>query len=391
MISSINPGAQILIGTAIAAALVVTIQHPGLAKTAQQVAEIAEAVTVQVNSGLGDGSGVIVAKAGTVYAVLTVNHVVEDPNAGYSIRTSTGATHQATRITRLQTSNTEPDLAVIEFESPQDYSVATLGDSDQAVIGAQIYVYGYPATGGLTGVEREPELSPGLVTSRPKSRPEGYNLRYQAVTWSGMSGGPVFDIEGRVVGLHGQGEFGFAQTSSGDVTPIKTGFNAAIPINLFVNQLSNTKLAPDSIRLDPAPIPQPAASDIQADAQGLYFQGLTFLDQDNAWEAIASFNQALALDPDSPEIYFYRGIARSLLAVNEPTRSPSPIEDYSEAIRLNPGYADAYYNRALVYFGLNQPERAIADLKQAAELYRQLGRADAYKEALQKLETLRNQ
>jgi len=35
-------------------------------------------------------------------------------------------------------------------------------------------------------------------------RPQGY--RYNAVTVRGMSGSPVFDTNGRVVGIHGQGE-----------------------------------------------------------------------------------------------------------------------------------------------------------------------------------------
>ncbi|MGL5080113.1 MAG: trypsin-like peptidase domain-containing protein [Microcoleaceae cyanobacterium] len=389
-VSRMNHCTQVLAGTITVAALVMNAHSQAWAKTAQQVAEIAAPITVQVNSLLGDGSGVIIAKVGRTYTVLTVNHVVEDPNTVYSIRTSEGESYQATQVLRLQTDNTEPDLAVVQFESEQDYPVATLGDSEQAVIGAQIYVYGYPATGGLTGVEREPELSPGLVTSRPKSRPEGYNLRYQAVTWSGMSGGPVFNVEGRLVGLHGQGEFGFAQTSSGDVAPIKTGFNAAIPINLFTNQLSKAKLSLDSLKIDKTPIlVSPVSLETPTDAQGFYFQGLTFLDQGDAWEAIAQFNQAIALDPSLPEVYFNRGIARTLLAMNEPTRSPNPIEDYTEAIKLNPGYADAYYNRGLVYAGLNQFAQAIADFETAAGLYLQLGREDAYREAIQHIEKLR--
>ncbi|VXD18330.1 conserved exported hypothetical protein [Planktothrix serta PCC 8927] len=381
----------LLTGTATVAAIVVSQSTIVMAKTAQQVAEIAAPITVQINSQLGDGSGVIIAKNGKTYTVLTVNHVVEDPNVQYSVRTYDSTNHPSLKVIRLQNDDQEPDLAIVQFESSQQYPVATLGNSEQAVIGVQIYVYGYPATGGLTGVEREPELSPGLVTSRPKNRPEGYNLRYQAVTWSGMSGGPVFDSEGRVVGLHGQGEFGFAQTSSGDVAPIKTGFNAAIPINLFMGELLETGLKSSDLVIDEKP-PEanPVSLDHPQSYQAFYFQGLTLLDQGETWDAIDAFNQAIELNPNNPEAFFNRGIARTLLAAQiiEPTRAPNPIEDYTEAIRLNPGFADAYYNRALAYLELKDKIKAIADFQKAAELYEKLGRKTSYQDALDRLKEL---
>jgi len=381
----------LLTGTATVVTLVVSQSTIVLAKTAQQVAEIAEPITVQINSSLGDGTGVIIAKNGRVYTVLTVNHVLEDPTVKYHVRTSDGNSYPGIKIVHLQNDDKEPDLAIIQFESSQEYPIATLGNSEQAVIGAQIYVYGYPATGGLTGVEREPELSPGLVTSRPKSRPEGYNLRYQAVTWSGMSGGPVFDSEARVVGLHGQGEFGFAQTSSGDVAPIKTGFNAAVPINLFIVKLLETGLKPSDLVIDEKlPEANPVSLDFPQTYQAFYFQGLTLLDQGETWDAIDAFSQAIQLNPNNPEAYFNRGIARTLLAANisEPTRSPNPIEDYTDAIRLNHGFADAYYNRALAYLKLNDKVNARSDFQKAAELYEKLGRTTAYEDALNRIKEL---
>ena len=205
ILSRCNSFNTYLLGTATLGAIVITIPTAATAKTAQQVAEIAAPITVQINSNLGDGSGVIIAKNGNIYTVLTVNHVLEDSTIKYSVRTHQEKDYQVIDVVNLQTTVDEADLAILKFESSQIYPVATLGNSEQSVIGSQIYVFGYPATGGLFGTDRAPELSPGLITSRPKSRPEGYTLRYQAVTWSGMSGGPVFDTNGRVIGIHGQG------------------------------------------------------------------------------------------------------------------------------------------------------------------------------------------
>ena len=376
------------------AALTIVISQPAIAKTPQEVASIAGPLTVQINSSLGDGSGVIIAKKGKTYTVLTVNHVVEKADVKYTVRTSLGKNYQATSVTRLQTAETDPDLAVVKFESPEEYPVATIADSDLAVIGTQIFVYGYPATGGLFGVEREPELSPGLVTSRPRNRPEGYTLRYQAVTWSGMSGGPVFDSEARVIGLHGQGEFGFAQTSSGEVAPIKTGFNAAVPINTFIEKLVAAGINKSELKVDNTPPTSgPVSTANPQDAQAYYFRGLSLLDRGDAWEAIADFNRSLAFKPKyTPELYFNIGNARTFITAGlpqqEPTRGSTAIQAYTLAIEANPGFADAYYNRALAYLDNKDQPKAIADFQKAAELYKQGGRTSAYQDALSRIKQL---
>jgi V8-like Glu-specific endopeptidase len=80
-----------------------------------------------------------------------------------------------------------------------------MGESERAVVGSTIYVAGYPLPIAF-GSERKLEFTGGIVSSRLDRRSSGYGLRYQAVTRRGMSGGPVFDADGRVVGIHGQGD-----------------------------------------------------------------------------------------------------------------------------------------------------------------------------------------
>jgi serine protease Do len=373
----------------IVAALIAIISQPAIAKTPQEVANIAAPVTVQINSSLGDGSGVIIAKNGKTYTVLTVNHVVEKPDIKYTIGTFTGKNYQATAVTGLQTTDTDPDLAAVKFESPEVYPIATIADSDTAVIGTQIFVYAYPATGGLFGTQREPELSPGIVTSRPRNRPKGYTLRYQAVTWSGMSGGPVFDSDARVIGLHGQGEFGFAQTSSGEVAPIKTGFNAAVPINTFIDKLAAAGLNKSDLKVDNSrPTAVPLSTINPQDAQAYYFRGLVYLDEGSTFEAIEDFNRSLKLNPkNTPELHFNIGNAITLAAAGDITRG-SAIQAYTRAIAANPGFADAYYNRAIAYLNHKDKQKAISDFQKAAELYKQGGRISAYQDAIDRIKQL---
>jgi serine protease Do len=65
----------------------------------------------------------------------------------------------------------------------------------------------------------------------------------------------VFDVSGRLVGVHGQGdrESGMVKLESGgSVTnaEIKTGFNAAIPINTFMALMPQVGIQKGAITVD---------------------------------------------------------------------------------------------------------------------------------------------
>ncbi|MEA5582756.1 serine protease [Nodularia harveyana UHCC-0300] len=230
-------------GTAVVAAIV--ISQPASAKTAREVAQIAVPTTVRIDSSAGTnagGSGVIIAKNGNTYTVLTANHVVASQAQEYTIYTSKKKTHAVTSVQNLQKTETSPDLAIVKFESSEEYPIAPITNSDEAGIGTGVYISGYPMSIEDSN-EREYEFTNGQVTSRPDSKPQGYTMRYDALTRRGMSGGPVFDVSGRVVGIHGQGDRDGVvknESASGGQTEIKTGFNAAIPINTFKELISQT-------------------------------------------------------------------------------------------------------------------------------------------------------
>ena len=79
--------------------------------------------------------------------------------------------------------------------------------------------------------------------------------------------------------------------------------------------------------------------------------------------AIADLNQALALDPENPELYLARGNYYS--SVNE---SEKAIDDFSEAIALFPYYVEAYFLRAATYANLNDDENAVSDFRKALDM-----------------------
>ncbi len=65
------------------------------------------------------------------------------------------------------------------------------------------------------------------------------------------------------------------------------------------------------------------------------------------------------------------------------------MADYTQAIRLDPNFAGAYYNRGLVYKQQGKKPRAIADFRRAADLYKQQGNTGKwYRRALDHIEEL---
>ena len=55
----------------------------------------------------------------------------------------------------------------------------------------------------------------------------------------------------------------------------------------------------------------------------------------------------------------YSNRGRAYASLGQPERA---MEDFDEAIRLDPELAPAYYNRGSLYGNLGQPQRAIQDL-----------------------------
>lgn len=242
-----------------AAIATLTPATPAEAASARDVARVAVPTTVRIDNPLSPangGSGVIIAEKSGVYTVLTANHVVSNPNVPYEIYTSKGETYPIINVQTLQSAPGAPDLAVVTFEASEKQAIAALADSDQAEIGSGVYISGYPM-GVTVNAEREYEFTSGVVSSLRRSEANGYNIRYDALTRRGMSGGPVFDVNGRVLGIHGQGDRDAVvmneaaeQTTGLATTEIKTGFNAAIPVNTFLNLAENLDIDVSKVKID---------------------------------------------------------------------------------------------------------------------------------------------
>jgi serine/threonine protein kinase len=93
-----------------------------------------------------------------------------------------------------------------------------------------------------------------------------------------------------------------------------------------------------------------------------YAQGNALLKQGEYAKAVPYFSKAIAVKPEY-RAYFGRAGAYQNLE-----RMELAIEDYTQAIRLNPASAMAYHDRAVCLARLNENDRALMDYNRALEL-----------------------
>ncbi len=233
----------ILAGTAIASAMVVTLPQTAAALTGRQINQIARNVTVLFVGTQGQhGSGFLIAKNDKTYYILTAYHVVglKDDYKVVTVDKQAYAVDYK-KIKRIP----GVDLAVVEITSDKDYEVAKLRSSSSASEGEDVFASGWPAPGNTKQLIRQ--FTDGRISGFLEQPVDGYQMIYTNVTRRGMSGGPIIDAGGRVVGIHGMGDYEDPQRLVGreGLSPeaavtiaslIKPGFNYAIPMDTFLQK-----------------------------------------------------------------------------------------------------------------------------------------------------------
>lgn len=144
-----------------------------------------------LTSGLG--SGVVISDDGKV---MTANHVISGAE-NIIVEFINGEKVPASVVTADKNS----DVALLKLVwIPKDLKVAKLGDSDQVAIGDKIIVIGAPY--GLSH-----SLSQGIISGRHSDDEfsEGFTrnefFQTDAAINHGNSGGPMFNLNGEVIGL----------------------------------------------------------------------------------------------------------------------------------------------------------------------------------------------
>jgi S1-C subfamily serine protease len=163
----------------------------------------------------GVGSGVVVSSSGLI---LTNYHVVEGART-LSVATSDGQTLDAVVIS----TDEAHDLAVIRA-SGGDLKAATLGDSDQLLVGETVLAIGSPlgeftetvTRGIVSGLDRD--ITVGDQATGASKNLSGL-IQTDAAINPGNSGGPLINERGEVIGINSA------------VSRQAEGIGFAIPIN----------------------------------------------------------------------------------------------------------------------------------------------------------------
>jgi len=146
--------------------------------------------TMSIIDGLG--SGVLISNDGKI---LTAAHVVQTADVA-SVEFSDGQVIMA----RVIGSDVQSDVALLQLKDmPRGVTPARLGDSDKMEVGDQVFVIGAPY-----GISQT--LSVGHLSGRHRLNTNNQStsiefLQTDAAINSGNSGGPMFDMQGNVIGI----------------------------------------------------------------------------------------------------------------------------------------------------------------------------------------------
>jgi len=211
--------------------------------------DLAQTFTVKVLSQDTWGSGVILYKQGLIYTVLTTEHILVEGDA-HRIQTPDGHLYRANWLQTVHLNGN--DLALLQFQSTDEsYPVASLDTSYTLTVGDQVFAAGFSS-------EAKPSNPKGFVytTGQISLLPEqafegGYQIGYTNRVEKGMSGGPLLNYQGKLIGVNGMDKYPLwgnpyvfkdGSVPSTEVQQQMRRLSWAIPMQTFV------ELVPESLK-----------------------------------------------------------------------------------------------------------------------------------------------
>lgn len=183
----------------------------------EQFGIIPRSETPEPREGRGQGSGFFISETGHI---VTNNHVIDNA-VEIEVTLDDGTVLEA----ELIGTDAETDLAVLKVNEPGRYQYVDFGSSDTLRRGDWVVAVGSPL--GFSGT-----ATAGIISAVGKPgdlrRSQSYTdyLQIDAAINRGNSGGPTFDMNGRVIGVNTW----IASTTGGSI-----GLGFAIPAELVEN------------------------------------------------------------------------------------------------------------------------------------------------------------
>jgi len=378
----------------------------------KELDRIAEEITVRIDFPNGNGSGTIIAKQEGLftknYYILTAYHVV-DKTVKYQVVTPDGRQHSVNYSTVKHLPGV--DLAVLEFTSNESYRVASLASNslfnkDRWNL---VCVSGWPIS-KVTGDKLSRLFSVGeiispnlieLVRKNSDSLTDGYEMVYSNITAGGVSGGPILDIDGQVIGIHGRADGEETIDRAGQHHPIQLGYSFGIPINKFLGMTSQIGVKFSELKIDYPVLPnllskknsvlskEKSARDILNLVMNvLKIKHLdTFNDPieltnyaNRLWRigqyenALTVLNRVIEIQPKLHQAWYLRGLVLDAQQSSLFNKQKSKITkrqvlaSFSMAALIEPKFSAAWRWRGICLLELQQYEEALLSINKAIDI-----------------------
>jgi tetratricopeptide (TPR) repeat protein len=382
------------------------------AKTTSEIQQIAKAVTVKIEHNVSNdskkGSGILYKQQGGVYTVITNAHVIcSGPGKGsrncakpssYTITTPDNKKYQVLS-TDASPVNSDIDLGIIKFRSSTTYSIAQFADSSKIKNQDSVHSAGFPSDSSRLA------FGTGRVIANAKSRSKednGYTVLYDAFTTGGMSGSGIFNSQGQILAIHGQGDRFISKANLSDEYQYrineKVGINRGIPSNrviAIINQPNSSqvgefaspstadellvaaynqvisKKSGKNIEFERQEAMQLAVRAIKREPRYIYaylFRGWLLTIQKKYKPAIQDLDQAISLDSKYSYSYLLRASAKALTKDYR-----GALKDYNTTLSLNPEIYSALEDRGFVKIALKDYKGALEDFNRSLQITSQYG------------------
>ena len=274
---------------------------------------------------LAQGSGFFINQQGDV---ITNRHVLEGAGRA-EIKTASGNLFP---LEAILAEDEEGDLIKFSVKIPAQEVIPLSLSKSIPEVGEKVIVIG-----SHLGLEKT--VSDGIVSAVRDIPAFGKILQITAPISPGLSGSPVVNMKGEVLGV------ATYQSVEGQ------NLNFALPgerINKLITSKAMT-VAEWNAKLQTEGIPE---------AEGLFKKGLSYYLAEDYEKAIPYFEKAVQKNPLSAGAYFCLGMAYDYLG-----RYQEAVEAYKQAIRVKPEYTEAHYDLGATYLILGDKGSALEEYK----------------------------